>query len=88
MNRSNNIPCPKELDFYVETEGLLELCTQCMTCVVFPHVHGIRERQLFEVPFREESDFLEHTGESAARYGTARETKIQIWSWVRSDWIR
>jgi len=48
MDRSNNIPYAKELDFYVETEGLLELCAQRMTGVVSPHVHGIRERQLFE----------------------------------------
>ena len=75
MERSNNIPYPKEPDFYLGTEGSLELCAQRMTGVVFPHVHGIRERQLFEVPCREESDFLEHTGEAAGRYCTARETK-------------
>jgi len=75
MDRSNNIPYPKEFDFYLGTEGSLELCAQRMTGVVFPHVHGIRKRQLFEVPCREESDFLEHTGEGAGRYSTARETK-------------
>jgi len=75
MDRSNNTPYPKELDLYLGAEGSLELCAQRMTGVIFPHVHGIRERQLFEVPCRKKPDFLEHTGEGAGRYGTARETK-------------
>jgi len=43
--------------------------------VVIFQIHGIRERQLCEVPCREKSNFLEHTGESAGRHNTAREAK-------------
>ena len=72
---ANNIPYAKELDPYVDGKGSFELQAQLQTLFVITRIHGIRERQLFEVAWREESDFLEHTGERTGCESATRETK-------------
>ena len=71
----NGIPYTEELDPYVDGEGALELQAQLETLVVIPRVHGIRERQLFKVAWREKSNLLEHAGEGASCESTTRETE-------------
>jgi hypothetical protein len=75
IGRPNDIPYAKELDPYVDGKGSLELHAQLETLFVIPRIHGIREWQLFEVAWREKSDFLEHAGEGTSRESTTRETE-------------
>jgi hypothetical protein len=72
---SNYIPHAKELDPYVDRKGSLELHAQLQTLFVIPRVHGIRERQLFEVAWREKPDFLEHASEGTSCESATRESK-------------
>jgi hypothetical protein len=75
MSRSDDIPYTKELDLYVDGKCSLKLHTQSETLVVIPRVHGIRERQLFDVPLREKPDFLKHASEGASSEGAPRKTE-------------
>ena len=68
-------PHPDELDFYVGRKCLLESGAQTATGVVIPRIHGIRERRLFEIAWRKESDFLDHAGKSASRHSTTRRAR-------------
>ena len=70
----NVIPYTEELDLHVDRKESLDLQAQLETLVV-PRVHGIRERQLFEVERREKADFLKHAGERTGSESTTRETK-------------
>jgi hypothetical protein len=69
------MPHAKKVDLYVDGKSSFELRAQLTTLIVIPCVHLIREGQLFDVAWREESDFLEHASKSASREGTPRETK-------------
>ena len=71
----NDTPYTEELDPHVDRKRSLELQAQLETLVVVPRVHGVRERQLFEVEWREKTDFLKHAGERTGRESTTRETK-------------
>ena len=75
IDRSSDIPYAKEIDPYVDRKGSLELEAQLETLFIIPRVHRIGERQLFEVAWREETDFLEHAGEGTGCESTTRETK-------------
>ena len=70
-----NIPYAKELDPDVYGKGPLKLQAQPETLIVIPRVHGICERQLFEVARGEKSNFLEHAGEGPSCESTTRETE-------------
>ena len=72
---SNYIPHAKEFDAYVDRKCSLELHAQLQTLFVIPRVHGIRERQLFEIAWREKPDFLEHTSEGTSCESATRESK-------------
>jgi len=71
----NDIPYAKELDPYVDGKGSFELQAQLEALIVIPRIHGIRERQLFEVAWREKPDFLKHACEGTGCESATRETK-------------
>ena len=70
-----NIPYAKELDPYIDREGLLELYALVETRFGLAIVHCKRKLQLFEVVRREKSNFLKHASEGASCISTTRETK-------------
>lgn len=75
IDGTNDVPHAKELNLHVNRKGSFELHAQFKTLVIIPRVHGIRERQLFVVAWREKADFLEHASKGTCREGTARETE-------------
>ena len=70
-----NIPYAKELDPYIDREGLLELYALVETRFGLAIVHCKRKLQLFEVVRREKSNFLKHPSEGTSCISTTRETK-------------
>ena len=75
IDRLNDIPHAEELDFYVYRKSSLELLAQVEALLIFSRVHGIRERQLFNVAWREKTNFLKHASESTCCKGSTRETE-------------
>ena len=75
IDRWGDIPYAKEVDFYVDGESSLELHAQSKTFSIIPGIHGVRERQLFLVAWREKSDFLKHASEGTCCESTTRETE-------------
>ena len=71
----NDIPYTDELDPYVNGKRSLERHTRLETLFVILRVHGVRERQLFEVARREKTDFLDHASEDSCCTSAAREPK-------------
>ena len=72
---SDDVPYTQELDPHVDGKGSLKLYAQPAAFFIVPHIHFVRERQLFAVAWGEESDFLEHAREGTSREGATRETK-------------
>ena len=72
---AGNIPHANKLDPDVDGKSSLKLHAQLETLFVIPGVHGVRKRQLFDVAWREKSDFLEHASEGTSGESTTGETE-------------
>ena len=68
-----DIPYAKELDPHVVRKGSLESSAHLEIFFVPTLVHGVRERQLFDVALGEKSNFMNHASEGASRVSTTRE---------------
>ena len=75
IDGSDDVPYAKEVDPYVDGKGSFELHAELETLFVIPCIHGICERQLLEVAWREKADFLKHAGEGTSSESPARKAK-------------